>query len=70
MNAKYWRNVHYETLSCSTECKVKTIYIYIYIKKATIAEYLYLIATLRYINEKAMQFENMRVNKYEIVFVR
>ena len=28
MNAKYWRDVHYETLSCSTECKVKNnIYI-------------------------------------------
>ena len=62
VNAKNWRDVHYETLSWPTKCKVKNkIYIYIYelvmhdIKQAAIAEYLFLIATLQYINEKVIQ---------------
>ena len=39
-------------------------------KVPTIPEYLYLIATLRYSNEMAMQFYNIQINKYVIVFVR
>ena len=45
------------------------MYTYVY-KVLTIAEYLYLIATLRYSNEKEMQFLNIQINKYVIVFVR
>ena len=38
------------------------MYTYVY-KVLTIAEYLYLIDTLRYSNEKAMQFLNIATNK-------
>ena len=36
----------------------------------TIAEYLYMITTLRYNNEKAKQILNIQIDKYEIVFGR
>ena len=68
---KMWKNVEKCVKMWKNVLETRFYYAtYIHIKQATIAEYLYLIATFRYIHEKAVQFENMRVNKYEIVFDR
>ena len=47
----------------------KTIYIYVY-EVSNYCRIFILIATLWYINGKAIQFENTQINKYKINLVR